>query len=202
MLHPIGACSHPPPHGRGNSAVAFVPGGFLKDREGAVAAVSSGSRADEPGRSAAYAELVSAVLDLRNPASTRDFDALVAAAVADGRLAEPLARELRWLQRQTVRDVVEHAAQVLPATLVALEGGAPAPEAALEGTGDSGVPADTELAKAGSAPPEAYEAPGVAPPPTPSTEEPDQEPPTPLVDLTARRLLVAGLRPIDDPPFP
>ena len=165
-----------------------------------MAAVSSASGADQPGRSAAYAELVSAVLDLRNPGSTHDFDALVAAAVADGRLAEPLARELRWLQRQTVRDVVEHAAHVLPATLVALEGGEE-PAATPMDTRDPAMPADADVAQ----PTEAAEEHAVTDPPdagTSSAEELDQERPAPLVDLTARRLLVAGLRPIDDPPFP
>ena len=168
-----------------------------------MAAVSSSSGADQPGRSAAYAELVSAVLDLRNPGSTHDFDQLVAAAVADGRLAESLARELRWLQRRTVRDVVEHAAHVLPATLVALEGGEE-PAATPTDTRDPAMLADAgddgEVAR-----PEAAEEHAAPDPPdagTSSAEEPDQERPVPLVDLTARRLLVAGLRPIDDPPFP
>ncbi|MFL6180851.1 MAG: hypothetical protein ACJ73J_00940 [Actinomycetes bacterium] len=167
-----------------------------------MAAVSSGSDSEHLGRSAAYAELVSAVLDLRNPGSTHDFDALVAAAVADGRLAEPLARELRWLQRQTVRDVVEHAAHVLPATLVALEGEERS-QAAPAGTGNADLPVDAELAKADPAAAEGHDKPDAPGAGTSSVaEEPDEEPPAPLVDLTARRLLVAGLRPIDDPPFP
>jgi hypothetical protein len=182
-----------------------------EDWEGVVAAVSSARHADEPARTAAYAELVSAVLDLRNPSPTRDFDAAIAAAVTDGRLPEPLARELRWLQRQSVRDIVEHAAQVLPATLVALEGGEPGTAATYESADDLEQSRLAEqagpagLARATPPAPQPSEAPADPSPAAAEAagaEEENQEPPAPPVDLTARRLLVAGLRPIDDPPFP
>ena len=152
-----------------------------------MGAVCSGTRSDEPARSAAYADLVSAVLDLRNPASTQDFDAAIAAAVADGRLAEPLARELRWLQRQSLRAVVEHAAQVLPATLVALEAGAPQAASPRRAAEEFAAPGD-------EAEPQ--------PDPNQQAQAESAEPSPAPVDLTARRLLVAGLRPIEDPPFP
>ena len=75
----------------------------------------------EAGRRAAYADLVAAVLDLRSPEATRAFDAALSAAVAAGALPDDLARQLRWLQRQSERAVVEHAETVLPPALVALQ---------------------------------------------------------------------------------
>jgi hypothetical protein len=123
-------------------------------------------------RQAAFADLVSALLDLRSPEPTRSFDQAVTDAIQRGELTDALGRQLKWLQRESVRGVVEHAAQVLPAILMALEGA------------DLSVPE--------------------SPAQTPATDPPevDAEVPASPVDLTARRLLVAGLRPIDDPPFP
>jgi hypothetical protein len=122
--------------------------------------------AGRTSRQAAYADLVSAVLDLRGPRATQEFDRAVADAVAAGLLPDAVARELKWLQRASLRALVDHAERVLPSTLVALEGGD------LETQLESRVEPDTD------------------------------EVPAAPVDLTARRLLVAGLRPIDDPPFP
>jgi hypothetical protein len=147
---------------------------------------------EQPARRAAYADLVTAVLDLRSPIATTTFDRALADAVAAGTLAAELARELRWLQRESVRDVVTHAANVLPAALVALD--------------TSGRPEDLRehsVAERSTAAPGAEG--GAADISTPDLADdqsstPDEE--SAPVDLTARRLLVAGLRPILDSPFP
>ena len=75
----------------------------------------------EAGRLAAYADLVAALLDLSDPAPSATFDGALDAAVADGSLTPEQARRLRWLQRESVRRLVDHARTVLPSTLVALE---------------------------------------------------------------------------------
>lgn len=148
----------------------------------------------EAGRVAAYADLVAAVLDLRSPEASQAFDAALSAAVDAGALPDDLARQLRWLQRQSERALVEHAETVLPPALVALH---------------------RSIAPLSS--PAAVDSPGVAEPVDPPGEhhlEPDDEdelddfngidetePPesAPVVQLQARRLLVAGLRPLPDP---
>lgn len=140
-----------------------------------------------PARSSAYGDLITAVLDLRPPTATATFDQALSDAVANGQLSEPLARQLRWLQRETVRDVIAHASTVLPATLVSLEASTNEFADVLE-----------------EAVPRADEMPA---PPAPTVHDrvddlaPETLTDTP-VDLTARRLLVAGLRPIPDHPFP
>lgn len=121
-------------------------------------------------RGAAYADLVAAVLDLRSPDATARFDDAVAAAVSAGSLTAELARHLRMLQREAERSLVEHAATVLPPALVAL---------------DRANDAHVTEPPVEPAPPESDPADAPAP------HDPD-----PPADLTARRLLVAGLRPI------
>ena len=128
----------------------------------------------EAGRLAAYADLVAALLDLRDPGPSSAYDDAVDAAVADGSLTPEQARHLRWLQRETVRQLVDHARAVLPSTLVALEG---------EHSGGAAALPD--------APP--------LPDDAPATEDVPDEP-APPADLQARRLLVAGLRPLPDGP--
>jgi hypothetical protein len=142
-------------------------------------------------REAAYSDLVAAVLDLRSPTNTIAFDQTLADAVAADQLGEDLARQLRWLQRQSVRDVVDQAASVLPAALVAMEKAGHAPVPALP---------DEEAARSAEPGQPAKHAGAVA---TASvTDEDDEAESVAPTDLTARRLLVAGLRPIHDPPFP
>lgn len=128
----------------------------------------------EAGRLAAYADLVAALLDLRDPGPSSAYDDAVDAAVADGSLTQEQARHLRWLQRETVRQLVDHARAVLPSTLVALEG---------EHSGGTAALPD--------APPLPDDAPA-------AEDVPDE--PAPPADLQARRLLVAGLRPLPDGP--
>ena len=148
-------------------------------------------------RLAAYADLVTAVLDLRSPEPTRTFDDALIEAVAAGHLTDELARHLRWLQRLASQAMIEHAEAVLPAALLALD------QQALEVHGGSVEP--------GTAPQPAVR-PGVGPastdddagedPSDDQTADPgdhEADPPQ-VVNLQARRLLVAGLRHLTDPP--
>jgi hypothetical protein len=142
----------------------------------------------EAGRVAAYADLVAAVLDLRSPEASRAFDAALSAAVDSGALPDDLARQLRWLQRQSERALVEHAETVLPPALVALQRSITPLES----------PAVAEPVERPVAPHSEQRA-------EPDEEELDDfdgvtEPErAPVVQLQARRLLVAGLRPLPDP---
>ena len=138
----------------------------------------------DAGRLAAYADLVAAVLDLR-PSTTREaFDKAIVDGLQSGTITDDLARQLRTLQRQNERAMVEHAESVLPPALVALDRSA-----------------------AEAAYPLSYALPTATPEPSPDTERetdpadgdlddlPDDEPAA-VVNLQARRLLIAGLRPI------
>jgi hypothetical protein len=140
-----------------------------------------------PARTSAYGDLITAVLDLRPPTATATFDQALSDAVATGQLSESLARQLRSLQRETVRDVIAHASAVLPATLVRLEGST---TEVVDLPPESG--AQAEAAGTMTEPVVLDRVDDPAPPPVTDTP----------VDLTARRLLVAGLRPIPDQPFP
>jgi hypothetical protein len=151
-------------------------------------------RAHASVREAAYSDLVTAVLDLRSPTNTITFDQTLADAIAADHIGEELARQLRWLQRQSVRDVVDQAASVLPAALVAMEQARHAPVPGLPDEDDDrsaepGQPAKHTAAVITSSVPD-------------EVDEDDEAESVAPADLTARRLLVAGLRPIHDPPFP
>ncbi len=74
----------------------------------------------EPDRTGAYADLLAAVLAARSDPATQRFDAEIAAAEAAGDLAGATARSLRWWQRESVRAVGDHLAEVLPGLLAAL----------------------------------------------------------------------------------
>ena len=141
----------------------------------------------DTGRRAAYADLVSAVLDLRSPEATAAFDAALSAAVASGSLSDEIARQLRWLQRQSERAVIEHAEAVLPPALVALQ--------------CSLTPLDSPtVAEPVGNPVEQPSEPPAEPSDEDEPDDFDEEPePAPVVHLQARRLLVAGLRPLPDP---
>lgn len=144
----------------------------------------------DAGRLAAYADLVAAVLDLR-PATTREaFDKAIVDGLSSGTITDDLAKQLRWLQRQNERAMVEHAESVLPPALVALDRSA----------ADATSPVSSVLQAAS---PEPAPATGAESDPAGSDlvdpddldDLPDDEP-APVVNLQARRLLVAGLRPI------
>jgi hypothetical protein len=173
----------------------------------------------EPSRLAAYADLVAAVLDLRNPGPQQAFDAALGDAVAAGTVSADVARQLRWLQRASERAIVEQAESVLPPALDALQANvsaAPSPEAlaplghaaeaspprtALPETAlpETALPetALPETALSETATPSPAGPPGPTGPPGPEAfEEPD---PATVIELPARRLLVAGLRPLPPP---
>jgi hypothetical protein len=72
-------------------------------------------------KTAAYSDLIAGLLDVRDDVATQRFDAEVAAAVATGHLDPDTARRLRWLQRESVRGLVEHARTAVPAAMLGLE---------------------------------------------------------------------------------
>ena len=93
-------------------------------------------------KTAAYSDLIAGLLDVRDDVATQRFDAEVAAAVASGHLDPDTARRLRWLQRESVRGLVEHARTAVPAAMLGLEQ-ARAEQARDDGTLDQ-EPADDE----------------------------------------------------------
>ena len=145
----------------------------------------------EPARLSAYAELVAGLLDVRDDAAEQRFDAELADAESARRIDPETARILRWWQRETVRGVVAHAQTVLPATMLAIEH---SHQDSISSTAHESSPADTPSDDAGDD--------------VPAVDVGDDEleddvldfaEPRPPVDLTARRLLVAGLTPLRDP---
>jgi hypothetical protein len=72
-------------------------------------------------RHVAYADLVGGLLDARVDPATEHFDAELSAALAAGTLTAETARTLRFWQRASIRGLVEHARNVLPPALSALE---------------------------------------------------------------------------------
>jgi len=85
-------------------------------------------------RSAAYADLLQALLAVRSDPATARFDAELAQAEADGRIDGPTARALRWWQRESLRGLSDHLAEVLPELLDRL---AAADDAARDAVRDS-----------------------------------------------------------------
>ena len=76
---------------------------------------------DAPSRAAAYGELVAGLLDVRDQSTTERFDEALRAGVASGRLDPATAAELRWLQRESVQAVVDHARTALPPALMGID---------------------------------------------------------------------------------
>ena len=72
-------------------------------------------------RTAAYADLVSALAGSRRDPATERFDLELAAAEAAGSVDPVTARTLRWWQRESVRAVEDHLSTVLPDVLNRLE---------------------------------------------------------------------------------
>lgn len=72
-------------------------------------------------RHVAYADIVGGLLDARLDPATRCFDAELATALAAGTVSTEAARTLRFWQRASVRGLVEHARNVLPPALAALD---------------------------------------------------------------------------------
>ncbi len=147
-------------------------------------------------RAVAYAELVAGLIDARDRAAEERFDAELEAAEVAGRVDPETARTLRWWQRESLRAVVSQAEMVVPPTLAALETAAhelrertlaqPGPEAAPDAAHELDL-RDREL------PDDEQDEDDYDDGPQPRHALP---PPT---DLTARRLLVAGLTRLRDP---
>lgn len=139
-------------------------------------------------REAAYADLVSGLLDLRTDPATERFDAELAAAEDEGRIDPQTAKVLRWWQRESLRTMVEHASTVLPPTMLALEKSASGSEREVEvsaqswarAAGSDGATGRDTNAADDDADDEDNDNEPAAPPPTDLTEH-------------RRRLLVAGL---------
>ena len=68
----------------------------------------------------AYAEAVAALLDATPGDAVRDFDRALVDAQHAGLVDPETARQLRWLQRESVRAVRDHAAVVIPSLLTGL----------------------------------------------------------------------------------
>ena len=75
----------------------------------------------DDGRTASYAELVSALSGARHDPASARFDRELAAAEAAGTVDPAVARTLRWWQRESIRAVEDHLVGVLPVVLARLE---------------------------------------------------------------------------------
>jgi len=75
----------------------------------------------EGSRHVAYADIVGGLLDARLDPATRCFDAELATALDAGTVTAEVGRTLRFWQRASVRGLVEHARNVLPPALAALD---------------------------------------------------------------------------------
>jgi hypothetical protein len=64
-------------------------------------------------------DLVTALLGSRDDSATAAFDEALRSAEASGRIAAITARELQYWQRRSLDAVVDHAAEVIPASLEA-----------------------------------------------------------------------------------
>jgi hypothetical protein len=76
--------------------------------------------ADERAHIAAFRDIVAGLLDARRDRTTQRFDDELAAAVRAG-LDIATARRLRWWQRESLNALSDHAAEVLPPVIVALD---------------------------------------------------------------------------------
>jgi len=163
--------------------------------------------ASHAARQAAYAELVAGLLDVRDQSAQERFDIQLARLVDLGHLTPDVARSVRLLQRHSVRAVVEHAQVVLPATLMALEQSHREQWLdQLDSSSDSVDNSSDDIPDFVYAEDRTEPAIGGA---NELADEPTDEMPDDLtddnvahdgpIDLTARRLLVAGLTLLPDP---
>jgi hypothetical protein len=142
----------------------------------------------------AYADLLAALLAVRSDPATARFDAELAAAEARGSIDGPTARTLRWWQRESVRGLADHLAQVLPDLLTGLSA---ARAAAAESVADSAA----SWSHATGAPPSAAAGPAESDaPPSGSHLRPVDDVADPLPLPPAPRLLRPGFAPPDPPP--
>jgi len=91
----------------------------------------------DQARTAAYADLVSALAGSRRDPATERFDRELAAAEAAGAVDPVTARTLRWWQRESVRAVEDHLSAVLPDVLTRLEASARDAAATVAASADS-----------------------------------------------------------------
>jgi hypothetical protein len=136
-------------------------------------------------RHVAYADLVGGLLDARVDPATEHFDAELSAAIAAGTVTAEAARTLRFWQRASVRGLVEHARNVLPPALTALEAAGEESKETVKAEQQSWTEATGGTAKDLT-----KQADPTAPAETPSAERSIN-----LTDHRRSRLIVAGLMP-------
>jgi hypothetical protein len=150
------------------------------------------------GDASAYADLLAALLAVRSDPATSRFDAELAAAEARGSIDGPTARTLRWWQRESLRGVSDHLAEVFPDLLTHLSA---AQAAAAESVAESveswslatGLAQEPDVAFGAGAPDVATEPSGSHLRPVDDLAEPLPLPPAP-------RLLRPGFSPPDPSP--
>lgn len=140
----------------------------------------------EGARQVAYADLVGGLLDARVDPATERFDAELTAAIAAGTVTAEAARTLRFWQRASVRGLVEHARNVLPPALSALEAARAESKETVEAEQRSWTEATGRTAK--DLADQADQA-----DPTPPAVTPTVERSITLTDHRRSRLIVAGL---------
>jgi hypothetical protein len=143
----------------------------------------------EGARHVAYADLVGGLLDARLDPATEHFDAELSAALAAGTVTAEAARTLRFWQRASVRGLVEHARNVLPPALSALEAAQEESKETVAAEQRSWTEATGRSAKD---PIDPTEPTGPANPTTPAVT-PSAERSINLTDRRRSRLIVAGL---------
>lgn len=142
----------------------------------------------EGARHVAYSDLVGGLLDARVDPATEHFDAELSAAIAAGTVTADAARTLRFWQRASVRGLVEHARNVLPPALSALEAAGAESKETVEAEQRSWTEAT------GTAKDQADQAEQADPTdPTPPAVTPTVERSITLTDHRRSRLIVAGL---------
>jgi hypothetical protein len=127
----------------------------------------------EPG----YRALLSSLLGLRPAPATERFDRVLAQLTAAGRLDPQEAAELRWWQRESLREVDDYLTETVPAALAAVAG-APARADEAQRMAETAWQAAT----AGEVPADPAPDPGPAPPERPGRAEP-AEPTAGVIDL-------------------
>ena len=148
---------------------------------------------------ASHARWVAALVEARSRAATERFDAVLAAAVERGSVDPEVAKALRWWQRESVREVVDHVAAVVPATVDALTAAAAdavdavaAAEHAWRAAGGRDLLADRPQA-AGPPPADTGEPVLSADRTDAGTGAPAEEPTDETAAAARQRLVVAGL---------
>ena len=147
------------------------------------------------GDASAYADLLAALLAVRSDPATARFDAELAAAEARGSIDGPTARTLRWWQRESLRGVSDHLAEVFPDLLTHLSS---AQAAATESVAESAE--SWSLASGLAAQPGAPLGSGDADEPSGSHLRPVDDLADPLPLPPAPRLLRPGFSPPDPSP--